>query len=50
MRKIIEVKNLYKLYRVGDSAAVRALDGVDFAIYEGSFALLSEHQVPASLL
>ncbi|MCU6746240.1 MULTISPECIES: ABC transporter ATP-binding protein [Lachnospiraceae] len=39
MRKIIEVKNLYKLYRVGDSA-VRALDGVDFAIYEGEFCAI----------
>jgi putative ABC transport system ATP-binding protein len=39
VRKIIEVKNLYKLYRVGDSA-VRALDGVDFAIYEGEFCAI----------
>ena len=39
MRKIIEVKNLYKLYRVGDSA-VRAFDGVDFAIYEGEFCAI----------
>nr|WP_330382241.1 ABC transporter ATP-binding protein [Mediterraneibacter massiliensis] len=36
---MIEVKNLYKLYRVGDSA-VRALDGVDFAIYEGEFCAI----------
>ena len=28
MEKVIEVKNLYKLYRVGDEV-VRALDGVD---------------------
>ena len=34
MRKVIEVRNLYKLYRVGDEF-VRALDGVDFEIYEG---------------
>ena len=32
MRKVIEVRNLYKLYRVGDEF-VRALDGVDFEIY-----------------
>ena len=37
MKKVIEVKNLYKLYRVGDSI-VRALNGVDFEIYEGEFA------------
>ena len=36
MRKVIEVRNLYKLYRVGDEF-VRALDGVDFEIYEGEF-------------
>lgn len=36
MREIIRVKNLYKLYRVGDSV-VRALDGVDFSICEGEF-------------
>ena len=34
MKKVIEVKQLYKLYRVGDSI-VRALNGVDFEIYEG---------------
>ena len=39
MKKIIEVKNLYKLYRVGDSI-VRALNGVDFAIYEGEFCAI----------
>ena len=33
------VKNLYKLYRVGDSI-VRALNGVDFAIYEGEFCAI----------
>ena len=36
MDKVIEIKNLYKLYRVGDSV-VRALNGVDFEIYEGEF-------------
>lgn len=39
MEKIIEVKNLYKLYRVGDEI-VRALDGVDFNIYEGEFCAI----------
>ena len=34
MKKIIEVKHLFKLYRVGDSI-VRALNGVDFSIYGG---------------
>lgn len=36
MRKVIEVKNLYKLYRLGEEV-VHALDGVDFEIYEGEF-------------
>ena len=39
MRKVIEVRNLYKLYRVGDEV-VRALDGVDFEIYEGEFCAI----------
>lgn len=39
MKKVIEVKNLYKLYRVGDSV-VRALNGVDFEIYEGEFCAI----------
>lgn len=39
MKKIIEAKNLYKLYRVGDEV-VRALDGVDFDIYEGEFCAI----------
>ena len=39
MQKVIEVKNLYKLYRVGDEI-VRALDGVDFNIYEGEFCAI----------
>ena len=34
MREIISVKNLYKLYRVGDSV-VRALDGVSFFSVRG---------------
>ena len=39
MRKVIEVKHLYKLYRLGDEI-VRALDGVDFTIYEGEFCAI----------
>ena len=39
MEKVIEVKNLYKLYRVGDEI-VRALDGVDFDIYKGEFCAI----------
>ena len=39
MDKVIEIKNLYKLYRVGDSV-VRALNGVDFEIYEGEFCAI----------
>ena len=39
LKKIIEVKQLYKYYRVGDET-VKALDGVDFAIYEGEFCAI----------
>lgn len=39
MKKVIEVKNLYKLYRVGDEI-VRALDGIDFEINEGEFCAI----------
>lgn len=39
MNKVIEVKDLYKLYRVGESV-VRALDGVDMEIYEGEFCAI----------
>lgn len=39
MNKVIEVRNLYKLYRVGDSV-VRALNGVDFEINEGEFCAI----------
>lgn len=39
MEKVIEVKNLYKLYRVGDSV-VRALNGVSFEIYKGEFCAI----------
>lgn len=33
---VIQVKDLYKIYRVGETR-VRALNGVDFAIYPGEF-------------
>lgn len=36
---IIEVKNLYKIYKVGDTR-VHALDGVDFSIYKGEFCAI----------
>lgn len=39
MEKVIEVKNLYKLYRVGDEV-VRALNGVDFDIFRGEFCAI----------
>lgn len=39
VREIISVKNLYKLYRVGDSV-VRALDGVSFSVYDGEFCAI----------
>ena len=35
-RPVIQVKNLYKVYRVGDSH-VRALDGVNLEMYKGEF-------------
>lgn len=38
-QKVIEVKELYKLYRVGDET-VRALDGLDFEIYKGEFCAI----------
>ena len=39
MGKIIEVKNWFKLYRVGDSV-VHALNGVNFSINEGEFCAI----------
>lgn len=39
MGKIIEVKNLFKFYRVGDSV-VHALNGVNFSINEGEFCAI----------
>ena len=39
MENVIEVHNLYKLYRVGDSV-VRALNGVDFEIHQGEFCAI----------
>lgn len=39
VEKVIEVKDLYKLYRVGDSI-VRALNGVSFEVYPGEFCAI----------
>ena len=39
MEEVIQVRNLYKLYRVGDET-VRALDGVDFDIHQGEFCAI----------
>lgn len=39
MDKVIEAKNLYKLYRVGNSV-VRALNGVSFEVYPGEFCAI----------
>lgn len=36
---VIRVRNLYKIYRVGDTK-VRALNGVDFEIYKGEFVAI----------
>lgn len=36
---VICVKDLYKIYRVGESK-VRALNGVDFTIYKGEFCAI----------
>ncbi len=36
---IIQVKNLYKIYRVGETR-VHALDGVDFTVYKGEFCAI----------
>ena len=36
---VIQVRDLYKVYRVGDSR-VRALNGVDFTIYKGEFCAI----------
>ena len=35
-KPVIQVKDLYKIYRIGDNK-VRALNGVDFCIYKGEF-------------
>ena len=36
---VIEVKDLYKIYRVGENK-IRALNGVDFKVYEGEFCAI----------
>lgn len=38
-KPVIEVEDLYKIYRVGDEK-VRALNGVSFKIYEGEFCAI----------
>lgn len=38
-KPVIEVEDLYKIYRVGDEK-VRALNGVSFTIYEGEFCAI----------
>lgn len=38
-KPVIEVKGLYKIYRVGETK-VRALNGVDFSIYKGEFCAI----------
>ncbi|MCM1467921.1 MAG: ABC transporter ATP-binding protein [Alistipes sp.] len=38
-KPVIEVEDLYKIYRVGDER-VRALNGVSFKIYEGEFCAI----------
>lgn len=38
-KAVIQVKDLYKIYRVGESK-VRALNGVDFSIYKGEFCAI----------
>ena len=37
---VIQVKNLYKIYRMGETK-VHALDGVDFEIYRGEFCAIT---------
>lgn len=39
MMKVIEVRNLYKLYRIGEER-VHALDGVDFEVNRGEFCAI----------
>lgn len=38
-KAVIEVKDLYKIYKVGTNK-VRALNGVDFKVYEGEFCAI----------
>ena len=39
MEQVIQVRNLYKLYKLGDET-VRALDGVNFDIFKGQFCAI----------
>ncbi len=36
---VIQVKNLYKIFRIGNTK-VRALNGVDMTIYKGEFCAI----------
>ena len=38
-KAVIQVKDLYKVYKVGDTK-VRALNGVDFEIFRGEFCAI----------
>ena len=38
-KPVIQVKNLYKIYRIGENK-VRALNGVDFTIQKGEFCCI----------
>lgn len=38
-KKLIEFKNVTKEYKLGD-VSIKALDGVDFSIYEGEFVVI----------
>ena len=39
MQSVIRVRNLYKVYHLGEET-VRALDGVDFEIQKGEFCAI----------
>ena len=38
-KPLVEFKNIYKIYKMGDSE-VRALDGVSFSVFEGEFVAI----------
>lgn len=47
-KPVIRVKDLYKVYKVGDTK-VRALNGVSFDIYRGEFCAIVGASDPVSL-